>query len=416
MSAYSRTLREDYARAITEYQERLSAAETAEELDAAETILEGAENIERKFTKLEAAEALEAKLAVQRSEAAAEKRVSVDQHVSGVKKYADELRRYLLGGFSALTEDEYAEMVRRTPEQYRAAGGVATGAAGGYTVAPEFLKELQIAMIQQGGVRSVARNITTSTGADMQVPNLDDTAQVATIIAENTSVAAATDLPFNSTTMHAYKWTSNELAISNELMNDSAFNMDQIVTDAIAGRFVRGQNPYFTTGTGTNQPQGVVTASFAGPTGAAGQTTSVIYADLVSLQHTINPVYRPNAKWMFHDLTLKVLKLMVDGQSRPLWQPGFAGFSTNQPDTILGSPYVINQDMPTMAANAKSILYGDFSTYAVRDVSGGLVIRRLNERRALEDQTSFVAFMRSDGRSISATTSHTIARYTNSAT
>jgi HK97 family phage major capsid protein len=119
---------------------------------------------------------------------------------------------------------------------------------------------------------------------------------------------------------------------------------------------------------------------------------------------------------MFHDTTLKALKLMVDGQSRPLWQPGFAGFATDQPDTILGYPYVINQNMPVMAASAKSILFGDFSTYVVRDVQGGLVIRRLVERRALEDQVSFLAFMRSDGRKISASTANTIVRYTHPAT
>jgi HK97 family phage major capsid protein len=413
MSALTKELRAQYAQAVTEYQAKLAAATNAEELDAAEKILDGATLIEQKFSKLEAAEALEAKLAVAREEAAAEKHISVDQHIDGVKAQAGELRRYLMGGFAMLSPEEQSASMRRTPPEFRAAGSVGTNNTGGYTVAPEFLKELQIAMLAAGGVRAVARNITTSTGADMPVPNLDDTAQVAVLIAENTAVSAATDLPFGTTTLHAFKWTSNELAISNELMNDSAFDIDQLVRSAIANRFVRGQNAYFTTGTGSSQPQGVVTASSSSVTGASGQTGTVIYADLVNLLHGLNPVYRPGAKWMFHDSTLKALKLMVDGESRPLWQPGFAGFNTGSPDTILGYPYVINQDMPSMAANAKAILFGDFSTYIVRDVEGGLVIRRLNERRALEDQTSYVAFMRSDGRKVSSNA--TIVRYTNAA-
>jgi HK97 family phage major capsid protein len=415
MSAYTKSLREDYARAVTEYQEKLSAAENAEELDAAEAILNGAELIEQKFTKLESAEALQAKLAVARAETAAEKGISVDQHLTSIQKHTDELKRYLLGGFSALSGDEYNAMLRRTPEQFRAAASVGTNTAGGYTVAPEYFRELQVAMIAQGGVRTVARVVSTSTGADLPVPNLDDTAQVAALINENTSVTAATDLPFGSTTLHAYKWTSNELAVSNELMNDSAFDVDSIITQAIASRFVRGQNSYFTTGTGTSQPQGVVVASSVGATGAAGQVTSVIYSDLITTLHALNPVYRQNARWMFHDTTLKALKLMVDGQSRPLWQPGFAGFATDQPDTILGHPYTINMDMPVMAASAKSILFGDFSSYMIRDVQGGLMIRRLNERRALEDQVSYVAFMRSDGRKVAASTANTIVRYTHPA-
>jgi HK97 family phage major capsid protein len=413
MSAYTKSLREEYARAVTQYQEMLTAATNAEELDAAEQVLKGAELIEAKFAKLEAAEALEAKLTVAREETAAEKKISVDQVIDMKAQQADELKRYLMNGFSGLTDDEFKAMRRRTPEVYWAAGSVGTNNTGGYTVAPEFLKELQVAMIAQGGVRAAARVITTSTGAAMPVPMTDDTAQVAALINENTSVSSATDMPFSSVTLNAFKWTSNELAISNELMNDSAFNIDSIVTEAIAGRFVRGQNAYFTTGTGTSQPQGVVTASSNAQTGASGQTSSVIYSDLVAVVHGINPVYRANAKWMFHDSTLATLKLLVDDNHRPLWMSSLAGFASGAPDTILGYPYIINQDMPTMAASAKSILFGDFSTYFVRDVQGGLVIRRLNERRALEDQVSFVAFMRTDARKVSAAT--TIVRYTNAA-
>lgn len=413
MSAFTKSLREEYATAITQYQDKLSAASNAEELDAAEQILNGAELIEQKFTKLEAAEALEAKLAIAREQTAVEKGISVDQHMTDRQRASDEMRRYLIGGFAAMTSDELNQMIRRTPEQFRAAGATTPGASGGYTISPEYFREIQLSMIAQGGVREVARVITTSTGADLPVPNLDDTAQVATLINENTAVSAATDLPFGSTTLHAYKFTSNELAISNELMNDSAFNLDAIVSDAIVSRFVRGMNAYYTTGTGTSQPQGVVAASASGATGAAGQVTSVIYSDLVTLLHALNPVWRRNARWMFNDSTLKALKLMVDGQSRPLWQPGFAGFATGQPDTILGLPYTINQDMAVMAASAKSILLGDFSSYFVRDVQGGLMIRRLNERRALEDQVSFVAFWRTDGRKVSA--SNTIVRYTHPA-
>lgn len=413
MSAYTKSLREQYAAAVTEYQSKLTAAGTSEELDQAESILNGAELIERKIQKLEAAEALESKLAVSRTEAAAERGISVDQHIHVMHGQASELARYLTGGLRAMTDDERADMYRRTAPQYRTAASVGTDGAGGYTVAPEFLKELQIAMIAQGGVREVARNITTSTGADMPVPLLDDTAQVAVQIDENTAVSAATDLPFTTVTLKAWKWTSGEMAVSNELINDSAFNVDAMISSAIAGRFVRGMNAAMTTGGGTTLPKGVVVEASNAKTGATGQTASVIYSDLLTVFHGINPVYRNNASWMFNDSTLHVLRGLVDGQGRPLWNPGFAGFATNQPDTILGRPYTINQDMASMGTSNYPILFGDFSTYFIRDVQGGLMIRRLLERRALEDQVSFVAFMRSDGRKASAATS--IVSYRNAA-
>ncbi len=67
------------------------------------------------------------------------------------------------------------------------------------------------------------------------------------------------------------------------------------------------------------------------------------------------------------------------------------------PDRILGYPVLINQDMPAMAANAKSILFGDFkAAYVIRDVLG-IQQLRLEERYADFLQVAFLAFLRTDG-------------------
>ncbi len=51
----------------------------------------------------------------------------------------------------------------------------------------------------------------------------------------------------------------------------------------------------------------------------------------------------------------------MDGDSRPLWQMSAqSGFGAAFPETILGKPFEINQDMPAMTTGLKSILYGDF--------------------------------------------------------
>ena len=145
--------------------------------------------------------------------------------------------------------------------------------------------------------------------------------------------------------------------------------------------------------------------------GQVGQTTSVIYEDLVDLEHSVDPAYRAEAEFMFHDDTLKVLKKLKDADGRPLWLPGVA---VREPDTILGYNYVINQDMPIMAANAKSILFGDFSKYMIRDVMD-LMLLRLVERYADFAQVGFIAFSRHDGDLLDAGT-NPIKHYANSAT
>jgi HK97 family phage major capsid protein len=119
---------------------------------------------------------------------------------------------------------------------------------------------------------------------------------------------------------------------------------------------------------------------------------------------------------------LKLLKLLVDGQSRPLWQPGLTasfetGASVNLLDSkpkILDHPYIINQDMAAPAANAYSMLFGDVSNYILRKV-GTPTVLRLVERYADYLQVGLTAFFRVDGQLVDAGT-HPIAVMQQSAT
>jgi HK97 family phage major capsid protein len=126
---------------------------------------------------------------------------------------------------------------------------------------------------------------------------------------------------------------------------------------------------------------------------------------------------------MFNDAQLKVLKLLVDSQSRPLWQPGLtASFSSGAAvdllaakPKILDHPYIINQDIAVPAADADSLLFGDFSTFKVREVAGGTTVIRLVERYADYWQVGFIGFQRFDANLIDAGT-HPIAVGINSHT
>ena len=117
------------------------------------------------------------------------------------------------------------------------------------------------------------------------------------------------------------------------------------------------------------------------------------------------------ASFMFHDLTLAELKKLKDGQNRPLWLPGIAA---DQPDNILNRPYVINQDIATMAANAKSVLFGDFSKFIIRDVMAVQLFRMTDSKYTENGQVGFLAFMRSGGRLVDV--GGAVKAYQNSAT
>jgi hypothetical protein len=117
--------------------------------------------------------------------------------------------------------------------------------------------------------------------------------------------------------------------------------------------------------------------------------------ELIDLQHSVDPAYRSDrSRWMMADSTLAAIRKLKDSQGHYLLEPDVrAGI----PNTLLGYPVVINNDMAAMATGVKSILFGDFTAgYVVRDVLDVRVIR-MAERYADYFQVGFVAFMRSDG-------------------
>lgn len=312
----------------------------------------------------------------------------------------------MLGAVDNLSDADRGEYTRRV----RNAASVGSTTGGGFTVAPGFMAELLAAQKAFGGVRRIARVIGTETGVDMAWPTTDDTANVATIVAENTAGVVGTDLVFGSKTLKAWMYRSGYLPLSLEILQDSAFDFDTMVRDALAVRFARGQNAHFTTGDGTTQPQGVSIGGAVGRTGIAGQTLTVIFDDLMELEHSVDPAYRPGSVYMMHDASLLAIKKLKDTQARPLFVPGY---TVGAPDRLLGYPIEINQQVAVMAANAKSIFFGNFGNYVVRDVMS-LRVTRLNERFAENGQVAFIAFQRTDGRITSAGVP--IKWYANSAT
>jgi len=65
--------------------------------------------------------------------------------------------------------------------------------------------------------------------------------------------------------------------------------------------------------------------------------------------------------------------------------------------SLIGGAIAINQDVAAMAANAKSILFGDFKRYTIRDVMGMTLFRFDDSAYAKLGQVGFLAWMRSGG-------------------
>lgn len=270
---------------------------------------------------------------------------------------------------------------------------------GSYLIANEAMGPLERAMLAFGQIRNVATVKRTATGAAYPIPTNDDTSNKGALLAENT-IAVEKDIEFGQVTLNAFKFTSKKVLVSLELMQDSNEDLAALIGSALGERIGRITNDYFTTGTGSSEPKGVVTG--ATTSGVTLGTKTPTYVELVGTEAGLDPAYRPNASWMFHDTELQEIKKIVDGQTRPLWLPSMSG---GAPDRILGYPYTVNQSMAVAAStgSGKSILFGDFSKFLIRDVRD-IVLMRLDELYAEYYQVAFVAFSRHDSDILDAGT------------
>lgn len=308
---------------------------------------------------------------------------------------AGALRAMLTGGLSALSPEQRQAMQARQNPDIRAAMSTTTGTEGGYTVAPEFSRSLLAAMKQMGGVRQVASVIQTSTGAQMLFPTADATSEEGEIVGQNATVSVG-ETTFGQASLDVYKYSSKSIALPFELLQDSAFDIEAYIKELLALRLQRIQNRHQTVGTGVGQPRGIATAAPVGKIGATGQTTTLTYDDLVDLEHSVDPIYRNGARLMLHDDALKMLRKIKDSQGRPIFVPGYEmGNPGGAPDRLLGREIVINQNMPAPGASAKSVLFGQFSKYLIRDVMDVTLFRMTDSAYTLKGQVGFVAFCRS---------------------
>lgn len=337
-------------------------------------------------------------------------------------EHSKALRAYLIGGVAALTEQQRTEMFGRQTEDIRQAMGVrpqgamstTTPAEGGYTTATEYMRSLEEAMKAYGGMLGVASVINTASGASMNFPTADATAEEGEIVGQNTGATGA-DTGFGNTVLDTYKYSSKKIALPWELIQDSFLDIEAYVMGVLAVRLGRITNKHWTIGTGTGQPRGIVTGSAVGKTGTTGQTLTVIYDDLVDLEHSVNRAYRAAARWMFADSSLKVLRKIKDSEGRPIFVPGYEqGNPGGAPDRLMGKEIAINDDVPAMAANAKSILFGDFKKYIIRKVMDLTMFRMTDSAFTTLGQVGFVAFERMGGNLVDA--GGAVKHYANSAT
>jgi HK97 family phage major capsid protein len=319
--------------------------------------------------------------------------------------------KWIRGGNEGLSAEDLLQ-IRNTMS-------TTTSSQGGYTVPTEVAKSVLEALKAYGGMSAVSASIDTAAGNDMNFPTSDGTGETGELIAQNITATAA-DPSFSVVTLSTYKFSSKIVAVPFELLQDSAVDIEAFVRNRLVTRLGRTRNTYFTTGTGTSQPQGIVTAAGSGKAGLTGQTLTVIYDDLVDMVHSVDPAYRTGPGfigWMMNDSSVKVIRKIKDTTGRPIWVPNYdASIAGGVPDRLLDYPIQVNQDVAVMAANAKSILFGNFGYYMIRNVMDVQIFRFTDSAYTKLGQVGFLAWNRAGGAYIGSSGTLAVNYYANSAT
>jgi HK97 family phage major capsid protein len=192
------------------------------------------------------------------------------------------------------------------------------------------------------------------------------------------------------------------LDISYELVQDEGFDIVGYAARAMGRNCGLLAGAGYVVGVGATQPTGFqpnVTVGVTGPTGTTTtlgtQATAGQGSDLlVDLFYSIIDLYRANGTWIMNDATVAKVARLKGTNGETIWLPGIV---PGAPDTLLGRPILTDPNMPVMAANAKSIAFGDFNGYGVRIVRG-VRFERSDHAKFENDLISFKAVLRTDGK------------------
>jgi HK97 family phage major capsid protein len=262
---------------------------------------------------------------------------------------------------------------------------------GGYLVPDEFERTLVEALEEENIFRQLANVITTSSG-DRKIPVVASKG-TASWVDEEGQIPESDD-SFGQVSIGAFK-LATMIKVSEELLNDSVFNLESYIAREFARRIGNKEEEAFFVGDGAGKPLGILAAAGGGQVGVTtAGATAITLDEILDLFYSLKSPYRRNAVFVMNDATVKAIRKLKDSTGQYLWQPSIKEAT---PDTILNRPLYTSAYMPAIEAGAKTVVFGDFGYYWVADRQGR-VFKRLNELYAATGQVGFMATQRVDGK------------------
>jgi HK97 family phage major capsid protein len=221
-------------------------------------------------------------------------------------------------------------------------------------------------LVQTNVVRNVATVVTTNTGETLNVPT--STAFSTASIVGEAAQASASDPTLATRALGAYKYTVL-VQLSNELASDGAVDVAGFLARQAGTAIGVATRGHMTTGDGSSKPTGIVNSSTAGKTGSTSVSGAFTGDNLIDLRYSVGSAYtsQPGVGWMMNNTAMAAArKLKGSTNDHYLFAPGMNG----DPDSLLGFPVYLNDSMANPAVSAKSVLFGHFPSYYIREANG----------------------------------------------
>lgn len=279
---------------------------------------------------------------------------------------------------------------------------------GGFAVPVDFqarvIERLKGETVVRGGasVDNTSRDtveIPVSTGGTDQYSSA---VRVTWVDEKPTAGTAATNLTFGMEQVPVHTVMA-ETGLSRNMIEDAAFDIEEFLTRKFAEAAAIDEDNKFILGSGVGCPQGILPggANLLGLTErVSGDTDDITWNSLISLSYAVARQYRRNAKWIAERFTYEEIAKFQDGTSgNYLWNPYQSGGGANgAPAKLLGYEPLEQEIMPSVAANAYPMIFGDLAGYQIFDRIGMTVERYLDSTTARQNMVMFVMRRRLGGQ------------------
>ena len=268
-----------------------------------------------------------------------------------------------------------------------------TGTAGGHLVDSTMYDRIFHKLEDESVViRAGALVIRTAGGEDLLVPKVTTNPSGA-IVAEAGTIAES-DPVLGQVTLGAFKYAALT-QVSQELLADSLFDVAGFVSNLGGQAVTRALGADLSNGSGSSKPKGIAQAATSFATSATA--TTITYANLVEVEATMPVPYKnQDTAWIMSPEAVKVVRLLTDDNSRPLWEPSL---KAGNPDFLLGYPVWVDGNIDAATSGKRAVVFAHMPSYAVR-LAGGLQIDRSDDFAFNTGLATFRFQLRGDGDGI----------------